>query len=80
MKTAITAAFAAAMLAASPLAYADDATTNNSTNNTMMDDQTTGSVENQRPGVSEELRTFCNSQPDDAKCKAENLGEINKGN
>jgi|EndMetStandDraft_2_1072991.scaffolds.fasta_scaffold692230_1 hypothetical protein len=77
MKTAIVTTFTAALLAAASFAYAESAKPQAGTGS---DPETTGSIENQRPGVSDELRTFCNSQPDDAKCKAENLGEINKGN
>lgn len=79
MKTVIATTFAAAMLAASSMAFAEDMN-NNTTNNsgTMTDDQSTGSIV--APDGTEDLRTFCNTTPDDAKCRANNMGEINKGN
>ena len=78
MRTAIATTFAAAMLAASSMAFAEDMNTNDATNGTMTDQSTTGSVV--APDGSEDLKTFCNSNPDEAKCNATNMGETNKGN
>jgi len=68
---------AAAFIAASSMAFADDMNTPK-TDGAMTDQSTTGSVV--APDGTTDLKTYCNSMPDDAKCKATNNGEINKGN
>ena len=83
MKNAITTAIAAAtMFAAASLAHAqqvyDDGNVMMDERGNMIDDQTTGSI--QAPDGTYDIRSFCNSTPDDAKCRATGHGEINKGN
>lgn len=75
MKSTIKTTLAVVMLVSSSFTYADTIQPEAGP-----DPETTGSIANDRPRVTEELRAFCNSQPDDAKCRAENIGEINKGN
>lgn len=77
MKTLIATTFAAAMLAASSMAHAQQMEMTDDPNVTI-DEQTTGSII--APDGTYDLRTYCNSTPDDAKCRANNMGETTKGN
>jgi hypothetical protein len=83
MKTAIASALAAVtMLAASSLAHAQQGYDENDVvvdqRGSMSDRRDTGSI--RAPDGSYDIRSFCNSTPDDAKCRALGMGEINKGN
>lgn len=69
MRAAIATTFAAALLAASSMAYAAD--NNNGDNNDGMknDPATTGSITNNGRSVPLEDREFCIANPSDAKCQ-----------
>lgn len=70
MKTAIASAFAAAILAASSLAFAaDNDPGNNPGDEQTRDKQTTGSINSEGRTVPPEQRDFCLANPSDSKCQ-----------
>ena len=78
MKTAIASTFAAAMLAASTLAFAADNNAGKNPNDeTNRDEQTTGSINSEGRTVSPEERELCLANPSDSKCQGLG-GETNR--
>ena len=70
MKVAIASTFAAAMLAASSLAFsADNNGGKNPNDQTIRDQQTTGSINSEGRTVSPEERELCLANPSDSKCQ-----------
>ena len=77
MKAAIATTFAAALVAASSLAFAADTGAGDNKDGMKNDPSTTGSVTNDGRGVSPQDREFCLANPDDAKCQGLG-GEMNQ--
>lgn len=76
MKAIIAATFAATLLAASSMAQAQAYSEGNDPN-ARVEESATGNM--RAPDGSYDMRSYCNSTPDDAKCRINNMGETNKG-